>query len=259
MAMKRATCQFCGDQNVYLNREHVWPDWLGQAILLNAHLPTWVIQRAGRETRIRLGLTWNITTKLACVARCNGGWMNDLEVAVQPFLRGMAVNGALTLLDDARKATLAAWCMKTTMVYEFMNPQNIKYFTAEERRHVMTYLQPPANVQIWVGMFIGPTRAHGAPYYHRTAGDMVAPSGYSFTFTANQFWFQMLAYREVLSRIPGLAPRFEGVPPNQLIQIWPNQNVGTVERWPPEPIEEYDIETFDRRFWPPVRLIAPGN
>ena len=30
-------------------------------------------------------------------------------------------------------------------------------------------------------------------------------------------------------------------------------------QWPPHPIEEYDIGTFDRRFWPPVRLIVPGS
>ena len=42
--------------------------------------------------------------------------MSGLEIQVQPFLRGMAVNGAITLLDDARKATLAAWCVKTAMV-----------------------------------------------------------------------------------------------------------------------------------------------
>jgi hypothetical protein len=32
-----------------------------------------------------------------------------------------------------------------------------------------------------------------------------------------------------------------------------------MQQWPPEPIEEYDIDTFDRRFWPPVRLIVPGD
>lgn len=258
MAMKRGTCQFCGDQNVYLNREHVWPNWLGQAILLNAHQPTWVERMAGVERRTRLGLRWNITTKLACVNRCNGGWMSGLEIQVQPFLRGMAVNGAITLLDDARKATLAAWCVKTAMVYEFLNPQRIKYFTADERRHIMTYVQPPQGVQIWVGLFVGPTRAHGAPFYKKTAGDFVAPSGYSFTFTANQFLFQMLAYRDVLNAIPGAAPRFDGVAAGSLIQVWPNANPGIVENWPPQAVEEYDIDQFDLRFWPPVRLIEPG-
>ena len=161
MAMKKGTCEFCGEQNVWINKEHVWPVWLGLAVLETAQAPHLRISKGNRIGDLRrIYKKLNITTHCACKDRCNGGWMRQLEGDISPLMGPMAVEGNVTLLDDARRLLLVAWCIKTAMVYEFLDGHPVKYFTPEERLQVATYLKPPPGVQIWLGFFNAPTKLH---------------------------------------------------------------------------------------------------
>ena len=254
--MAKGTCEFCGDGGVEINKEHVWPSWLGTAIMADANAPQMRLERGGKTKMLEVGERVELQTRCACKDKCNGGWMSQLETKVKPFFEPMAVQGALTLLDQNRRSARAAWAIKTAMVYEFLNSNVVKFFTSEERRHVMTYVEPPAHIQIWIGDFLGPSRTHGTPVYKTPAGSALAANAYAVTFTAKRFLMQVLAVRDAQYRIEGGAPTMDGWGENTILKIWPNQGGANIMSWPPStPITDDNLDAFENRFWPPVPLI----
>ena len=251
MAMKKGTCEFCGDQDVWINEEHVWPVWLGLAVLEGVNAPRLRISKGdviGAIRKIRPKL--NITAHCACKQACNGGWMRQLEGDIAPLMEPMAVDGRLTLLDDSRRALLAAWCVKTAMVHEFLDRDRIKYFTPAERLHAATYREPPEGVRIWLGFFNDATKLHSCPVVNRLKAGSLAPTSYALTLVAGKVLLQMLAVRDVQMAKESTRPRLDGVPPGMLIEVWPRSSPG-LDQWPTAREVNHDnLDSFDHRFWP---------
>lgn len=249
--MKRGTCEFCGDRGVWINKEHVWPVWLGLAVLEGVNAP--LLRISSGETMGALRRIYgklNITAHCACRDRCNGGWMRELEGETSRIMRPMAVEGRPTLLDDSRRATLAAWCVKTAMVHEFLDRDRIKYFTPAERLHVCTYRSPPEGVRIWLGFFNDATRLHSWPVVSRLKEGSLGPTSYSLTLIAGKVLLQMLAVRDVQMSVETARPRLDGVPPGMLIELWPRSS-SALDQWPTAREVNHDnLDNFNHRFWP---------
>jgi hypothetical protein len=178
--------------------------------------------------------------------------MHDLEDLISAFLKPMVVRAAVTPLDTLRVRQLAHWCIKTAMVYEFKNQQPVKYFSQSEREHVRLYGEPPPGfVRIWIGESKAATQAHGFSGYRRLTEGADPPVGYSLTFTARRFLFQVLACRPSLLAHPEGVPVEYTIPHGLLIKVWPNDSGPEVVKWPPPVSVNTDsLDAFDRRFWP---------
>lgn len=134
-----AACIFCG--NAANSREDVIPQWLTRAAQQGEiagldlepgadgiHVVTDANGESIREVRGRLG-----TVYLKICTGCNSGWMAGLEGRVRPFLpeligaypSGYPVGPVLRLEAQAR-SDLAAWALKTLMVFLHTAP-GVKY------------------------------------------------------------------------------------------------------------------------------------
>jgi hypothetical protein len=247
MSKRVGTCEFCGRENVHINSEHVWPQWIGNIIIpkmprayLRIHGGRAPIKEPHRITRL------NVTTHCACQKHCNSGWMSELESDALLFMAPMIDRGALAHLNRERQRTLVAWALKTAMVYEFANTRRTHYFTREERQQLKMWLSPPDSVWIWVGRAEMPSQAYGQPIY-RAQPNLARPPLYALTFTAGQFLMQVLAYRphEGGEAVPRIAP---GPFAEALIQLWPSPDTEIIQ-WPPAgSVTTDEIGALERRF-----------
>jgi hypothetical protein len=242
------TCPFCGRQNVEIDSEHVWPKWMSETLFALMTSATLKIDRPDLGRVItKTNLTClNMTARAACQKHCNGGWMHDLETDVSQFMKPMITRGAITSLDLRRQLVLATWAIKTAMVYEFIDTRNIQYFTADERLSVKQYLQPPGDVYIWIGQWVGDAQAMGIPHYFEINHGL--PAGYRLTFTAGQFLMQVLAFRRGdWQRSERL--HIDGLSAFGLIQLWPRfDSPEVVLQWPVgSPIKEDNLHAVVER------------
>lgn len=114
-------CVFCG--GTPLTKEHVLPRWLKVAFD-----PT-----VRRHRYIRLSVDavrhhdappLNEQVKVVC-SDCNSGWMNQLEENVRYFLPGL-IRGNLCTLDAEAQRALAAWSLKTMLMFQHTHPADAR-------------------------------------------------------------------------------------------------------------------------------------
>lgn len=134
-----AACIFCG--NPANSREDVIPQWLTRAALEGeiagldlepgadgVHVALGADGEPIREVRGRVG-----TVYLKICSGCNSGWMASLEGRVRPFLPQLIGAypssypvGPVLRLDAQARSDLAAWALKTLMVFLHTVP-GVKY------------------------------------------------------------------------------------------------------------------------------------
>src|SRR6266568_7486843 len=116
---KDRRCAFCGDSGG-MTKEHVWPQWLREHAgelepVRFAHTAGFERSAADafRETRTvtvqQPGSVLNLVARAVC-ARCNSGWMSQLEERVRPLLLGLieaAYASAPLVLAPDQAATVA--------------------------------------------------------------------------------------------------------------------------------------------------------
>jgi hypothetical protein len=105
------TCVFCGGGPT--TREHVYAKWLRDALPIAGRFRT-------TDTEGQLlweQETFDIEAKVVC-ARCNNGWMSDLEAACGPLLTDPMLYGASLTLTPAQQRAVALWAIKTAVVLE---------------------------------------------------------------------------------------------------------------------------------------------
>ncbi|MFK4694207.1 hypothetical protein [Streptomyces pristinaespiralis] len=118
-------CVFCGAPAN--SREHVIPQWISRSVLeANPGIDQNTVVLAGdgqavRDFTHRFGES---AVKIVC-ATCNNGWMNGLEEAVRAFLIPLILSdgGTVVVLDRQQQADLAAWVMKTLMMFSYQLPK----------------------------------------------------------------------------------------------------------------------------------------
>jgi len=142
-------CIFCGAP--VRTREHAWPDWIRRALGgTGKHSRVTASFGPGGVERSWHGLNAAITVKYVCDSNCNNAWMADLEHRAKPYLLAL-MRGLSITLDTTAQTLVAAWALKTAMVFECTNPTKNWFFLDEERRSLRVTRAPGLGLLIWLG------------------------------------------------------------------------------------------------------------
>lgn len=117
--IKKRSCIFCGVKLGQQNRscEHIFPLWLQKrwALSENGLLQT----HFAEDGEVLSDRFHNLRSHVwgGVCARCNSGWMSQMETDVQPILIPLAERTAmLSELDSPQSLILARWACKTAYV-----------------------------------------------------------------------------------------------------------------------------------------------
>lgn len=114
-----AGCVFCGGPANSV--EHVIPRWINKSVLEgNPGISQTQVILDADGSPIRTVPQAFGETVVGCVCTtCNNGWMNDLETSVSPFLPPLVLGTGqfVVVLDEQQQADLAAWVLKTVMMF----------------------------------------------------------------------------------------------------------------------------------------------
>ena len=141
---QRRRCAFCGGPAN--SREHVFPDWMHklypvQQVNINC-------EHSLVATRQYTERASNRRVRLVC-ARCNNGWMSDIERAAKPVLEAL-FQGQRVLLRRSEQTLIATWFTKTALVEHLTQPIRDP-ITHEHREYIYNVRQPPPESHVWLG------------------------------------------------------------------------------------------------------------
>lgn len=91
----------------------------------------------------------SITLKCVCHA-CNTKWMSRLQIAAQPMLHTLAVDGDWPSLSDDDRLAVTRWSVMTSMVYDAADGSS-STITQATRSAFCANREPPPNWVVWVG------------------------------------------------------------------------------------------------------------
>lgn len=231
---------FCGHEGK-LTAEHVWPAWI------DSYIPTIPGGKAGykhkhgtSDGRFEALFEYerlDHRAKVVCLS-CNNGWMNDLEIAAQPFLKDM-ISGRGVVLDSDAQRIVATWAAKTAMCVERTFPSATQAIPASfyDRLYAVPS-QPPDFITVWAGCYLGDT-PYGISHRSWPLWQFVnrQPSSmFQSTFRIGHLILQLLG-AEATDDFELINDRSEN-----LVQLWP----ALVERteWPPRFV--FGDEAFER-------------
>jgi hypothetical protein len=198
-----------------------------------------VINEAGQIVSTRKQIDGDPQSGRAkCVcAKCNNGWMSDLQSRAKPIVLALAQGQSVTL-SSADQKLLCAWIAMGTINSEYFNPARVAISDAD-RGHFWRTNTAPAHWKIWIGDF---RRADWPPYrvHHAwvvlddTSMTSPLPTSAPPNTQTTTLVFGRLYAHAVSSHIPEIASRFrfpEPVERHILHQIWPPQSAALA--WPP--------------------------
>jgi len=136
--------------------EHVWPDWLRKHLgVREAFDHTHLIERHGAVSD---SLKWNAKPFTmganAVCAKCNNGWMSQLEQATKVLLLGM-VDGRGRELHRGGQHNLAVWALLKTMIFDQASPQDSRAVFPSFYEYLFKTTELPPGVWIWLSSYIG--------------------------------------------------------------------------------------------------------
>jgi hypothetical protein len=105
-------CPFCRINHRSKRGEHIIPKWMS----LQFPDAKWEIEDQLTKHVRKSTKYIHLTTPKPC-ARCNNGWMSDLEKAVKPILVPL-IQGETSTLTPPNQISIALWLVKTAMVYD---------------------------------------------------------------------------------------------------------------------------------------------
>ena len=118
------TCIFCG--GAPLTREHLWPDWLRRELEIKVGFD-WRIQQESEGSTTRdhawTAPPFNQQVRAVC-ARCNSGWMSDIESAAKPILQAL-IRADGRQLHRRMQRTLATWGFLKACIFDDFIPRNV--------------------------------------------------------------------------------------------------------------------------------------
>ncbi len=147
-------CIFCGGTK--LTQEHIWPKW---AALRMAHVG--VVQH--RSFAHEEGLTpveneypqkaYQQTARVACES-CNNDWMSQLENAAKPYFETM-LSGKGRAIHQHAQRTLAAWALKTTMVFVASKAKSKTAIPVADHTYLREHGEPSGDVHVLMVSYDG--------------------------------------------------------------------------------------------------------
>jgi hypothetical protein len=218
------------------------------------------------EQVLKPWLADKLQVRFVC-ARCNNGWMSQLENRVKPLVEVLFDEESVTL-DSSDQTALAAWSVKNAMVFEALGPDQPWFFVESERKALREALQPAPRTSVWIAKCVG----HGGVFC--SARDLSGVSGASVDQVkvyVTTMGFGPLAIQVLNGKLPdAVAPSatvtadLRPGPWNRvLLRIWPAQRESVV--WPASVglSGEVGLETLSKRWSPSstdiIGQVTPPN
>lgn len=221
-------CIFC-DKNSG-SREHMWPAWIHRLLGKKA-----IRHKVGSGPLKQLP---NAEVKVRTVCgNCNGGWMSRLEVAATPTV-GAMLQDIATPLDEEQQKTIAAWAVKTAMVFDSIKGRQSPdvFYTREECLAMHERLEIPNRTRVFIGRIDGShLGAYGTDLGKLTTDGSPSGKGMAFTLIVGHLVIQVVtihnaeAFKDV--EITGVETKGENWD-EVLMSIWPEERTAAV--WPPK-------------------------
>lgn len=146
MSAKRS-CIFCG--GTPLTVEHVLPKWLQDVIPGHGLLThSWRDPETGDVREWTTSLV-DFKAKAVC-ARCNQGWLSQLEGDAKPFLSSMIRGRRRTYYDRGRELC-ALWALKTVMMLEYGQPEERRSIPVSHFGELYRAQAVLPDVRVWFG------------------------------------------------------------------------------------------------------------
>jgi hypothetical protein len=179
------------------------------------------------------GSELNSKAKVVC-AKCNNGWMSDLESSSIPILKEMILRGRETVLSRSDIAIMAAITFKNSIIADHIQNYRLPYFAFKERKLFSETLTIPVGIQMWIGSKVGHDGIFKS-YYARTPSG--TPNGFEalvFTYGVGHLIVQCTSARPIrkgLRRHTAESPFTQDWVWDRLaIPFWPRN--GSPIKWP---------------------------
>ena len=219
-------CIFCGGKK--LNREDLWPVWVVDSVAKDRSSE---IERTFGRNPPDTYRGRYIKSRCVC-EKCNCGWMSRLEGTAKPILEPM-IHDSPSAIDYVKQSMIAAWTIKTAMVFECTKAESA-FYSSEDRRHLLTWQTPPPDTFVWIGRYVNSHSFFIENHYLSNAKPhSVLSEGCATTFAIGRLCLQSFTARRgpesegkriTIDTKPGHWDRL-------LIQVWPA--LEQVIRWPP--------------------------
>lgn len=226
MSKPKGKCVFCGEPRK-LTHGHVWPEWIGEELGLEAPYHIELLQHVYSERedqppsfhrRVRQGHATSRKPRNTC-GECNSGWMSKIEGAAKPI--GLPLmQGSSLILRPVDQMLLAALFCLITIRNEFNRLQSVA-IPGVDRDCLRTTLLPPWHGwKIWIAKYGGPNVKENWSYHqpmHLASGppSQTGPDKTN-TQTTTLVIGQVCAHVFSSTYIPGFD--YIGLP---MVQIWP--------------------------------------
>lgn len=224
-------CMFCAHDGA-LTAEHVFPAWAKSYLDdpdggAGTHRRTTIrLEEPEDQQREYKGRAAELTVRSVC-ARCNNGWMSQLEGDAQPFLATM-IRGHGRTYCERGMTTIATWFVKTALVAGSRFPPLLSSSFYEQIR---SDLRPSPTTRVWLAstpywqqhyVDYRPMRVH--------ADDTLpppVPNAYSAVIALGGLAGYVVSWSERMPDTTAAQRRFAPA----LLPIWPLP--GDEATWPP--------------------------
>jgi len=239
-----ATCIFC--DNPPDSGEHLWSDWMGS-----------LLQRPGHKARKEIvkyfpyegapfgeivhrrnhGATHKRKIHVVC-ARCNNGWMSQLESA-KKYLKPMLVGDALTL-DASALLIVTEWVVLKILVLEnepLGDRPATPIFSREQRLAFRDRREIPRGFRIWLAGSGSPkwydslSISAGRLLLSSKSGEYVPSPGPGHNAQSVTWGIRSLLIHSFAVTYPYLESRLQWDGPPYAERLWPP--TGRSLNWPP--------------------------
>ena len=226
-----AGCVFCGAPANSV--EHVIPKWISKSArdaVPGINQTSVILDADGTPLRTVGQKFGDVTVKCVCTT-CNTGWMSKLETSVKPVLLPLVLgtDEFVVVLDEQQQADLAAWVMKTVMMFSFTLPNEFhSTIPAADYAHLYRYRRLSTR-RMTARAFHLLVPGHGTAgevLFEAKVGKSVNPRGFIGFLRLGHFGVQVYSMR-----LPGDTRLCEFAEFPNVKPLWP-----PVARWvwPPE-------------------------
>jgi hypothetical protein len=220
------SCLFC--DNTPGSREHLWPAWIHKR-------RDFGLIRMQRGTSAEVIVNPEQKVRTVCSV-CNNGWMSKLEQENIPLIGSMFQDLSIPL-NEAQQHTVAAWAVKTAMMFDSTKGRNSdnRFYTKSDGVGLRVNREIPNLTRIWIGRMSSLHLNHAECDIALLSGSTRIGTASVSTIAAGHFAAQVVTIHpgSELAKQPTIElyhkPRDWD---NMLLSIWPIERPTVI--WPPK-------------------------
>jgi len=216
-------CLFC--KNPADSKEHMWPQWILKRVQTREPLR----RNIGKSSTWTAGSA--VTIKSVC-AKCNNGWMSELENKSIPLIGSLLEDVAL-YLDVSQQTSIAIWATKTAMILDSVAGHS-RFYSKTECEQLKTNSTVPLHTSIWIGRYFGRSLSGNGTDFSIDMNKIIGiANGSAVTILVGHLILQVLTIHVQ----PEYSDRTVSINPNPgrwdklLTVIWPTSP--GITTWPP--------------------------